>query len=119
MIAPLRDTPQKKIIEEVKKINKFIEHAPMRGITTLNDAYSVSAMLITQKLRKKKDEQNYPAWSVRMCKVENLQKNLSRLREVKQRDHDDRHQVQVEYGHNIKTKVSTELKKKRNRNLNQ
>ena len=78
-LTPLRSAPKKRLMEELQKINKIIEHVPIRSISELNDTFYVSAALVTQKLERKRSVGQDPEWRIRLSKkVEKLRQDLSR-----------------------------------------
>ena len=104
-LTPLRSVPKKRLMEELQKINKIIEHVPIRSISELNDTFYVSAALVTQKLERKRSVGQDPEWRIRLSKkVEKLRQDLSRLEQAKQRDFDDKYRMEVEKAHNIRKK---------------
>ena len=54
MITALRSSPKSKVMEEVDKIAKTEKHIPISNITELVDSFFVCAVLVTQRLDKKR-----------------------------------------------------------------
>lgn len=113
----IRHIDKKKIIEELEKINQVVEHLQIRNITELNDTFYASAAIVTQKLVKNRTDKVEPPWKIRLKKkVEEIQKDLSRIKEAMNRRYNDRMRRKTEQKFNIKRKgyqlVIEELKQR-------
>ena len=113
----IRHIDKKKMIEELEKINQVVEHLQIRNITELNDTFYASAAIVTQKLVKNRTDKVEPPWKIRLKKkVEEIQKDLSRIKEAMNRRYNDRMRRKTEQKFNIKRKgyqlVIEELKQR-------
>ena len=113
----IRHIDKKKIMTEVKKINDIMEHIPIGNITELNDTFYVSAAIVTEKLAKNWKKKEEPPWRRRIkWKVQELQQDISRVTEARNRNYNDRQRRKMERRYNIKRKgyqqVIEELKQR-------
>ena len=113
----IRHIDKKKIMTEVKKINDIMEHIPIGNITELNDTFYVSAAIVTEKLAKNWKKKEEPPWRRRIkWKVQELQQDISRVTEARNRNYNDRLRRKMERRYNIKRKgyqqVIEELKQR-------
>ena len=115
----IRHIDKRKLVNEIKKINEIADYIPVENITDLNDTFYASAVIVTEKLAKDRSERKVeePAWKVRLKrKVEELQQDLSRLEEARNRNFNDRLKRKMEKKFNIKRKgyqqVIEELKQR-------
>jgi len=87
----IRHVDKRKITEELKKINEVIEFVPIDSITELNDTFYASVEIVTQKLAKNRKEYEEPPWKRRLkTRVQEIQKEISRVKEAMNRYYNDR-----------------------------
>jgi hypothetical protein len=91
-LTNIRHIHRRKIVEELRKINKVIEHVPIDHITELNDTFYTGAAIVTKKLAKNRSEKkDEPPWKKRLKeKVTELRKNISRVVKARNEPHNDR-----------------------------
>ena len=94
MMRALRHVERRKLLEEVNRLDKVLPCVEINNITELNDTILACAILVTEKLEKRRNssqrENQEPEWKERLRrKVENLKGDLSRIVECRKRACED------------------------------
>ena len=99
---------EKKLMEEVTKLDRVLPKVEIRNITELNDTILACAIIVTEKFetqKSKRQSNQEPGWKERLRrKVENLRGDVSRVVECRKRTCEDGMRKRLEEKYKIRTK---------------
>ena len=109
MMRALRHVERRKLLDEVNRLDKVLPCVEINNITELNDTILACAILVTEKLEKRRNssqrENQEPEWKERLRrKVENLKGDLSRIVECRKRACEDGMRRRLEKKYKIRAK---------------